>query len=225
MKSDAFVETPVLEAEELERLLAQLNTRTPTGARTNALLRLMVRTGLRCGEALQVRDSDIRQESWTASDGTKAQVWTLRVRADTTKGKKARQGLPLDADVKQAIDLWHAKRSALGVGAGPLFCTISTGVRKTGFAKGEGLLVPGEALNPRYVRNLVKRLAKDAGIAKDVHPHVLRHTALTRLYDATRDLRMVQLVAGHGTSRMTERYTHVHPLALAEAMGALEQGK
>ncbi len=32
-------------------------------------------------------------------------------------------------------------------------------------------------------------------------------------------------VAGHTTSRMTERYTHVHPLAVAEAMGAIEPGE
>jgi hypothetical protein len=34
---------------------------------------------------------------------------------------------------------------------------------------------------------------------------------------------MVQTVAGHTTSRMTERYTHVHPVAVAKAMGALEE--
>lgn len=221
VKSPATVETPVLEPDELERLLAQLNTRTATGARNNALLRLMAHTGLRCGEALQVRASDIRQETWATPNGGKHQVWMLRVRSSTTKGKKPRQGLPLDVDVRQALDLWQEKRAALGIGAGPLFCTVSQGVRSTGFTKDGGCLTPGEPLNSRYVRSLVKRLGQQAGIAKDVHPHMLRHTALTRLYDETRDLRMVQTVAGHQSARMTERYTHVHPVALAEAMGAL----
>lgn len=221
VESPATVETPVLEPDELERLLAQLNTRTATGARNNALLRLMAHTGLRCGEALQVRASDIRQETWARPDGGKHQVWMLRVRASTTKGGKPRQGLPLDVGVRQAVDLWQEKRSALGIGAGPLFCTISQGVRSTGFARDGGSLTPGEPLNSRYVRSLVKRLGRQAGIIKDVHPHMLRHTALTRLYDETRDLRMVQMVAGHQSARVTERYTHVHPLALAEAMGAL----
>ncbi len=31
-----------------------------------------------------------------------------------------------------------------------------------------------------------------------------------------------ELIAGHTRSRCTERYTHVHPVAVAEAMGALE---
>lgn len=83
--------------------------------------------------------------------------------------------------------------------------------------------MPGEPLSSPYVRQFVKRLARQAGLEKDVHPHLLRHTALTALYDRTGDLRMVQLVAGHSTSRLTERYLHVHPMALAQAMGALGQ--
>jgi integrase len=149
-------------------------------------------------------------------------VWVLRMTAKTTKGGKPRQGLPLTAATRQALEVWQEKRAALGIGDGPLFCTISEGKRQAGFAQGDGELVPGRALNPAYVRALVARLAKQAGITRRVHPHMLRHTALTALYDKTRDLRMVQTVAGHTTSRMTERYTHVHPLAVAEAMGALE---
>lgn len=210
-------ETEVLEPEELEAIFAQVNTRTPTGARNYALLQLMAQTGIRCGEALQVRAEHIRQEVW---NGTR--VWSLRLPQEATKGKQPRQGLPLTAATRQALQVWHDQREALGIGEGPLFCTVSEGKRQAGFSAGEGLLVPGKALNPRYVRDLVKRLAVQAGITRRVHPHMLRHTALTALYDKTHDLRMVQTVAGHTTSRMTERYTHVHPLAVAEAMGALD---
>ncbi len=53
---------------------------------------------------------------------------------------------------------------------------------------------------------------------------MLRHTTLTELYDRTGDLRMVQDVADHTTGLMTERYAHVHPIAVARAMGAIEEG-
>jgi site-specific recombinase XerD len=215
--------TEVLELDELEALLAQVNTRTPTGARNYALLQLMAQTGVRCGEALQVAAADIRQEEW-GTNGDRVKVWVLRLPQKTTKGKKPRQALPLTAATRQALEVWQQKRAALGIGEGPLFCTVSEGKRQAGFAQGPGDLVPGKALNPRYVRDLVKRLAAKAGIARRVHPHMLRHTALTALYDKTRDLRLVQTVAGHTTSRMTERYTHVHPVAVAEAMGALDNG-
>lgn len=217
-------ETPTLDDHELEALLGQINTRTPTGARNSALLQLMAQTGVRCGEALQVKPSDIRQEEW-GSNGDRVKVWVLRLPRKATKGRKPRQGIPLAPATRQALELWLGKRSALGIQGGPLFCTISKGQRQAGFADGAGELVPGRALNDRYVRDLVKRLAKKAGIEKDVHPHMLRHTALTNLYDKTRDLRLVQDVAGHTTSRMTERYTHVHPLSVAKAMGAIEVGE
>jgi integrase len=216
------VTTEVLEPQELEALLAQANTRTPTGARNYALLQLMAQTGVRCGEALQVRAADIRQEEWP-TNGDRVKVWALRLPAKATKGGRPRQGIPLTPATRQALALWQEKRQALGLRGGPLFCTVSEGKRRAGFAQGEGELVPGKPLGDRYVRDLVKRLAARAGIARRVHPHMLRHTALTALYDKTRDLRMVQTVAGHTTTRMTERYTHVHPLAIAEAMGAVEQ--
>jgi len=228
-------ETEVLEPEELEALLAQINTRAPTGARNYALLQLMSQTGIRCGEALQVTVGDIRQETWAGQEGA-VRVWVLRLPRKATKGQRPRQGIPLASATRQALDSWREKRAALGIRGGPLFCTISQGVRAHPKATGEGFrpplppgremeatrLRPGRALNDRYVRELVARLAEKAGIERRVHPHMLRHTALTALYDRTQNLRLVQQVAGHASSRMTERYTHVHPLALAEAMGALE---
>lgn len=216
-------ETEVLTTEELEGLLAQANTKTPTGARNYALLQLMAQTGIRCGEALKVVATDIRQEEWPNGAGP-VTVWALRLPKQSTKGGLPRQGLPLTTATRQALEVWQQKRAALGIGAGPLFCTVSAGKRQAGFSQGDGQLVPGKALNSRYVRALVTRLAAKAGIARRVHPHTLRHTALTNIYDKTQDLRLVQAVAGHTTTRMTERYTHVHPAAIARAMGAVEEG-
>ena len=215
-------ETEVLSVQELEGLLNQANTKTPTGARNYALLQLMAQTGIRCGEALQVTAGDIRQEEWQDQAGRVNSVPVLRLPAWKTKGKKQRLGLPLSPATRQALEVWQEKRRALGIGNGPLFCTITQGTVRTSLAEGGSVDVePGRALNTRYVRDLVARLAAQAGIERRVHPHMLRHTALTNLYDQTRDLRMVQAVAGHTTSRCTERYTHVHPVAVAQAMGAL----
>ena len=216
-------ETEVLSMSELDALLNQVNTRNPTGARNYALLQLMAQTGIRCGEALKAKVGDVRQEDWPANGGT-VRVWVLRLPAKSTKGGQPRQALPLAPATRQALDVWAAKRRERGIGEGPLFCTVSEGQAAGHFAAEGQALEPGRPLNPRYVRALVTRLAKKAGIGREVHPHMLRHTALTALYDKTRDLRLVQTVAGHTTSRHTERYTHVHPLAVAEAMGALGGG-
>lgn len=51
----------------------------------------------------------------------------------------------------------------------------------------------------------LKTLGQKAGIGK-LHPEILRHTYLVRLYNATQDLRLVQLQAGHAHSASTARY-------------------
>jgi site-specific recombinase XerD len=223
--------TEVLDHNEAEALLAAISTRYPTGARNYALLQLMLQTGIRCGEALAVRAADIRQEEWPNNGGT-VKVWVLRLPRRATKGQQARQGIPMAPATREAIERWQEKRAKLGIRrGGPLFCTISRGTRIHGKPSAQGFeaasqvtqLRPGEPLDSRYVRKMVADIAKRAGIERRVHPHMLRHTALTNLYDTTSDLRMVQEVAGHTTSRMTERYTHVHPLAVARAMGAIEE--
>jgi integrase/recombinase XerD len=222
-------ETQILEPDELEALLGTINTRTPSGARNYALLQLMAETGVRVSEALNIKPSDIREEDWPTNSHT-VRVWVLRLPRHATKGQQARQGIPLSPATRQAVDRWQEKRKALGIRGGPLFCTITEGKlihgapTAEGFAEGkvETKLEPGRPLSRYYVHQLLKRLAKRAGITTPLHAHVLRHTALTALYDRTQDLRLVQHVAGHTTTRMTERYTHVHPIELARAMGALE---
>lgn len=216
------VETEVLEPEEVEALLQAVNTTTLAGTRNYALLQLMVQTGIRCGEALAVTPDDVRLETWGAN-GDSLKLWVLRLPQAVTKGKKPRQGLPLTAATRQALQVWWEKREAAGIGDGPLFCTISEGTRQAGFSQGAGKLVPGKALDSRYVRDLVKRLARQAGITREVHPHMLRHTALTRLYNETHDLKLVSMVAGHSTTKMTERYVTVHPIQVAAAMGILAE--
>lgn len=51
----------------------------------------------------------------------------------------------------------------------------------------------------------LKIIGQKAGIGK-LHPEMLRHTYLVRLYHATQDLRLVQLQAGHVHSASTARY-------------------
>jgi integrase/recombinase XerD len=67
----------------------------------------------------------------------------------------------------------------------------------------------GDPINARYLRALVERLAKKAGLEKRVHPHTLRHTFATDLYKSTKDLRLVQKALGHANIQTTTIYTHI----------------
>lgn len=82
----------------------------------------------------------------------------------------------------------------------------------------------GGRINDRYLRAMVDRLAKKAGIEKSVHPHMLRHTFGTDLYGQTKDIRMVQKALGHANIQTTTIYTHIIDDDLENALRGLRAG-
>lgn len=83
----------------------------------------------------------------------------------------------------------------------------------------------GGAINDRYMREMVKRLAKKAGIEKDIHPHTLRHTFATDLYRETKNIRLVQKALGHSDLSTTMIYTHIVDDELEGALRTFRGGR
>lgn len=71
-------------------------------------------------------------------------------------------------------------------------------------------------ITPRAVQRLVDRYARAAGIAKKVHPHILRHAFATDLLINGADLRSVQELLGHANIATTQIYTHITNKELRE---------
>ncbi|MGB5387820.1 MAG: site-specific tyrosine recombinase/integron integrase [Eudoraea sp.] len=59
------------------------------------------------------------------------------------------------------------------------------------------------------VLKIVKEAAFRARTKQTVTPHVLRHSFATHLLESGVDLRQIQVLLGHGSSKTTEIYTHV----------------
>ena len=170
----------VLTVAEVERLVVTPNAVEPLGIRDRALLELAYATGVRVSELVGLQLQHILYQ-----DGL-ARVFG--------KGSKERI-VPVGRRALGAVALYAREIRPLldrTSGGGTLF-----------------LNARGTPLSRVGAWGVIKRAARQAGIAKRVTPHTLRHTFATHLLEGGADLRAVQEMLGHRDLATTQLYTHV----------------
>jgi integrase/recombinase XerC len=119
------------------------------------------------------------------------------------KGSKTRI-VPVGRPALAAIAAWLPERAKLArPGEAALFVGRS-----------------GRRLAPREVQKRIKRWAAAAGLAVDVHPHMLRHSFASHVLQSSGDLRAVQEMLGHASIASTQVYTHLDFQHLAKVYDA-----
>ncbi len=98
--------------------------------------------------------------------------------------------------------------------------------RACGLLLNGGWLFPGQnPVNPLSNRQLSRAItaaAADAGIAKRVTMHLLRHSFATHLLEQKVDIRLIQVLLGHSKLETTSLYAQVATDILQEVTGPLE---
>lgn len=169
-----------LTRDEVDLLMAQPNLRAPTGLRDRAMMALMHRCGLRVSETCAVHLRDVK---WKDNQ--------IHMRPEVAKGGREAVAY-LDADVQDWLERWVQVRRQYAARKPHLFTTLK-----------------GGAVSRQSVWEMVRRRAQKAGIDRDVHPHMLRHTYATELLREGFNLREVQALLRHSNIATTSLYLHV----------------
>jgi site-specific recombinase XerD len=172
----AKLDADLLTPGEVERMMRQCSRRAPTGVRNCALIAICWRCGLRIGEALALGVKDFEPESGMLV-------------VQRGKGGK-RRVVGVDAGTVALVSSWlEVRRKRRIPRSAPLFCTLA-----------------GKPMDQSYIRHLLPRLARKAGIARRAHAHGLRHAFAVDLVRAGAPLYVVRDALGHTSIATTQVY-------------------
>lgn len=187
-----------LNNEELEKFLEgidKIEMSAKVRARNRLLIKIIVFTGMRSNEALQLKIKD-----FTLENG----CYTILIKG---KGDKYRAVMLKAFHIENLLKEWLIERELYPVKNDLLFCNQK-----------------GSALTQAYLYNQVERIINFAGLRREKNgAHMLRHSFATLLYQKRHDLILVQEALGHASLNTSRIYTHFDKQRLEEAASIWEE--
>ncbi len=174
----------VLSQEEVLRIFSHVDN-----LKHKTLLMLIYSAGLRVGESVRLKISDLDSER-------------KLIHIHGGKGKKDRYTFLSDTVLAALKTYYKAYKP------------------RDYLFEGQGTR---SHLAERSIQNVFHRAVKSAGIRKEISVHGLRHSFATHLLESGVDLRYIQELLGHTSSRTTEIYTHVSKKSLEKIVNPLDQ--
>lgn len=166
---------------EIEQLINALDLSKPEHVRNKAMLETLYSCGLRVSELINLKISHIYFD-----------VEFIRV---IGKGNKERL-IPIGSDAIKYIKIYleyiRNKQNIVEKNKDILFLNRN-----------------GNPLSRVMIFYIVKDLAKQINLQKNISPHTFRHSFATHLIEGGADLRAVQQMLGHASITTTEIYTHL----------------
>jgi integrase/recombinase XerD len=170
-----------LSYQEITQLLEGIELGKPEGHRNRAILEVLYSSGLRVSELTDLKLGNIYTE-----------IGFLRV---VGKGNKERL-VPIGKDALKYLRIYIDE----------IRCQQTP-------AKGHEEFVflnrRGKKLSRVMIFIMIKDLAQELGVSKNISPHTFRHSFATHLIEGGADLRAVQEMLGHESITTTEIYTHL----------------
>lgn len=177
----------VLTTDEVDRMEAAVDLSKWEGHRNRAIVEVLFSCGLRVSELVTLRLSSLYLDQGF-----------IRVMG---KGSKERL-VPISQRAITELGFWFDDRCHMDIRRGEEDYVF--------------LNRRGSHLTRTMILIIIKQLAVEAGIAKTVSPHTLRHSFATVLLEGGADLRAIQVMLGHESIGTTEIYTHIDMTTLRQ---------
>lgn len=169
----------ILTIEEVDNLL-DINLDTPFDYRNKAMLELMYSSGLRVSELINLELSDIDlNNNYVRCFG---------------KGSKERI-VPIGEYSSKYLSIYINE--------------YRDSMKKGYYTEKIFLNNHGREMTRQGFFKIIKKIAKDKDINKNITPHMLRHSFATHLLNNGADLRTIQEMLGHSSISTTQIYTNV----------------